>query len=320
MKITTIGGGTGQFHLLQALKLIPNLDLTAIVTMADSGGSSGRLRDEFGVLPPGDILQCILALSRLPRALGIRQILRKKIKQGPLRGHNAGNLLLTILAQYSGSFLEAIRALSEILEVKGKVLPATINHVILHGSSKYGREIHGEAEFDRLGEILERDDIIEKVWLKPDGIMLKEVGRSLNQADFIILGPGDLYSSIIPVLLIRGVKESLINSKAPIIYVCNIMTKRGQTDNFKVSDFVKTIEVYLGKKLDKIIANNEKINVERIKKYKKEGSELVIPDLDDDRRVITAPLISTGNLVRHDPIKLAEVLKKVITQTLEIEK
>jgi uncharacterized cofD-like protein len=283
--------------------------------MADSGGSSGRLRDAFGALPPGDVLRCLLALSTLPGDEARKIISRKFETGGVLKGHNAGNLLLTLLSQYSGSFLEAIRVMEEILEVKGHVLPVTVGNITLHGQSLARRQVHTEADFDRLGEILEDSDRIIKVWLEPNPLMLREVGQALVEADAIVIGPGDLFSSIAPVLLVKGISEAVRQAKARFVYVCNLMTKRGQTDKYRVSDFVTVVENYLNRQLDYIVCHTGTLDKGRVEKYRLEGAEPVQPRADEaleGRQVITAPLMAEGELARHDCRLLAIAIGNII--------
>ncbi|MDP3244480.1 MAG: uridine diphosphate-N-acetylglucosamine-binding protein YvcK [bacterium] len=314
-KVVTIGGGTGQYHLLLGLKELKDIMLTAIVTMADSGGSSGRLRNSLGALPPGDILRCLLALSTLPGNVAYELLSKKIERTGKFHDHNFGNLLLTVLEQWSGSFLEAVCVLEEALLVKGHVLPVTIGDITLHGESLKGKQIHGEADFDRLGEILEADDRISRVWLEPNGLMLTDVGQALAEADYIVVAPGDLFSSIAPIPCVRGVAEALKRSRAQIVCVGNAMTKRGQTDGFKVSDFVRAIEEYLGRRVDYVVCHTGKIDQERAERYKLEGAEAVQPDVEgnwEGRQVLTASLFVEGPFARHDPERLAAVVGSII--------
>lgn len=312
MKIVTIGGGTGQFTLLQALRDLENHDITAVVSMADSGGSSGRLRDELGALPPGDILKALLALSELPGG-GAREMLLHRFSQGSLADHNAGNMLLTILAQYSGNFLDAVKALGEILKIKGTVLPVTIGQITLRAKLNDGTEIVGEKNID-VPENLNRPKIKE-VWLEPNAFALGETLRAIREANTIIISPGDIFTSVVPVFLVRGVKEALSESKATTIYICNTMTKPGETDGFKVSDFIKTIESYSGKKIDTILCNNSRPSEAVLARYALEKSYPVIIDAGeswDGRKIISADILADGELARHNPAKIQKIISPLL--------
>jgi uncharacterized cofD-like protein len=308
-KIVTIGGGSGQFVLLSALRDLKKIDITAIVSMVDSGGSTGRLRDEFGVLPPGDILKCALALS--PDRESFRKLLQTRFKtKNRLDGHNAGNLLLTFLSQYAGSFPDGVEALAQILNIKGKVLPVTVDKATLVAELTDGSRIYGETAID-LPRGTQREKI-KRAFLVPhhcDFIKIyPPVIRAIKQANLLIIGPGDLYTSIIPNLLVPGVKEALRKSRAKLVYVVNLMTKFGETDNFKVSDFVKVIEKTINRKLDFIIANNKKPTPRIINKYKKEKSSLVKCDLAGPKVIKTDLMDTEADIIRHNIEKLKEVL------------
>ncbi len=308
MNIVTIGGGTGQFTLLQALRDFQNLDITAVVSMADSGGSSGRLRDELGALPPGDILKALLALSTLPGGAA-REVLLHRFNDGALSGHTAGNMLLTILSQYSGNFLEAVKALGELLKIRGKVLPVTTGQITLRARLEDGAEIIGEKNIDV--PLSPHRPRINEVWLEPNAFALGDALQAIKKADCLIVSPGDLFTSIVPVLLVRGVKEALADSRAKLIYICNTMTKPGETSGFRVSDFVNTVEKYAGKKLNIILANNTRPNENVLSRYLSEYSSPVIFDLSAEApgRVIAADLLAEGELARHDPKKIAKTLE-----------
>lgn len=313
MKIVTIGGGTGQFTLLQSLRNFPNLEVTAIVSMADSGGSSGRLRDELGALPPGDILKALLALSSLPGNTA-RELLLHRFSKGTLRDHNAGNMLLTILSQYSGSFLDAVRALGEILKIHGTVLPVTTGQITLRARLENGQEIVGEKNID-IPDSPQRPRI-KDVWLEPNAFALSETLCAIKEAEILLISPGDLFTSIVPVFLVRGIKEALQEFCGKIIYICNTMTKPGETNEFKVSNFVRTIENYSGKKLDVILCNNARPNENVLSRYLEEQCEPVVFDLDaewEGRRVVAADFLAAGELARHNPVKIASILSQFIS-------
>lgn len=312
MKIVTLGGGTGQFTLLQSLRHLPNLEVTAIVSMADSGGSSGRLRDELGALPPGDILKALLALSSLPGNTA-RELLLHRFSKGTLRDHNAGNMLLTILSQYSGSFLDAVKALGEILKIHGTVLPVTTGQITLRARLENGQEIVGEKNID-IPDSPQRSRI-KDVWLEPNAFALSETLRAIKETDILLISPGDLFTSIVPVFLVRGIKEALQEFRGKIIYICNTMTKPGETDGFNVSDFVKIIEAYSEKKIDTVICNNSIPSETVLARYALENSRPVAIDVGEylnEIKIISANILADGELARHNPTKIAEVLKPLL--------
>lgn len=315
-KIVTIGGGTGQFNLLCALRDIEGIEISAVVSMVDSGGSTGRLRDELGVLPPGDILKCVLALAADRDSA--RKILQKRFNgNGRLSGHSVGNLLLTILSQYAGNFPEGVKALGEVLDIKGQVLPVTIDKATLVAELTDGSFLYGETAID-----IPRGDQREKIknaFLVPhhsDRIKVyPPVVDAIKRADLIIIGPGDLFSSIVPNFLVPGVKGAINDSIADILFITNIMTKFGETDNFSAKNFVEKIEEFIGKKVNKVLVNSGKVENELLKKYEQQKAKLVEVDMDteDSRRIILKDLIDTsGNIIRHSPEKLKEAVEEIL--------
>lgn len=315
--VVTIGGGSGQYALLSGLRELSHLSVTAVVSMVDSGGSTGRLRDELGTLPPGDILKCILALS--PYHEATRELLQRRFqKDRRLRGHNAGNMLLTMLSRYTGSFPSGVAALAEILNTKGKILPVTTDKATLVAELTDGSRIYGERAID-----MPRGDQREKindVFLVPhhaDKIRVyPPVIDAIEEADFIILGPGDLFTSIIPNLIVPGVPEAIRKSSGKIIYVVNIMTKFGETNNFKCHDFVHRLEHFIQKPIDIIVHNNQKPPVDLVNLYATQKSHYVEvdpnDDTGDDRRLHSLDLLeSSDKIIRHNSQKLASFLRSV---------
>lgn len=317
-KIVTIGGGSGQYVLLSGLRDMEGVDITAIVSMVDSGGSTGRLRDELGVLPPGDVLKCVLALS--PHREFARNILYKRFNgDSRLKGHNAGNMLLTILSQYAGNFPDGVKALGEVLEIKGVVLPVTTDKATLAAELTDGTFLYGENAIDvpRGGQ----REKIKKTFLVPhhsESITVHPpVISAINGADYIVIGPGDLYTSITPNFLISGVKEALQETKAAIIYVVNIMTKFGETDNFTGRDFIENLEQSIGRKIDFALFNSARPDDEILKQYEKQKASLVENnDFDfQERKIIKGDLLNiSGNIARHDSKKLADKISGIIKQ------
>lgn len=315
--VVTIGGGSGQFALLSGLRNLDGIHISAIVSMTDSGGSTGRLRDELGTLPPGDILKCILALS--PHQEMARAIFQKRFKKDRrLKGHNAGNMLLTMLSRYTGSFPAGVQALAEILDVKGEILPVTIDRATLVAELANGSRVYGESAIDT-PEGHQRDTIHD-VYLVPhhsDAIhVYPPVLKAIDKADIIILGPGDLFTSIIPNLIVPGLREKLASVSAPIYQVVNIMTKYGETNHFQACDFIATLEGFTGREITGAIVNNRRPNKRLLSLYHKQKSDFVDIGLTDDRcRLIQEDLLETsGDVIRHDPVKLAGLIGRIIIE------
>lgn len=319
-KIVVIGGGTGTFVVLSGLKKYP-VDLTAIVTMADSGGSSGVLRDELGVLPPGDIRQCLVALSQ-SEALW-RKLFVYRFENGCLRGHNFGNIFLSALEKVShGNFEKAVEKAGEILDIEGRVLPVTLTKTDLAVELENGQRIFGETNIDepKHNGFLK----IKKAWLQPAAKINPKVKEEMQKATAIVLGPGDLYTSIIPNLLVKEVSLAIRKSAAKKIFVMNLMTKFGQTTNYKASDHLNDLEKYLGKNiLDCVILNTKKPSGRALQWYAKQKEKAVENDLSG-RKIIKAALLKDimmkknqsdklkRSLIRHNAFKLAKILMQII--------
>lgn len=316
--IMTIGGGSGQYALLAGLRDIDDADITAVVSMVDSGGSTGRLRDEMGILPPGDVLKCILALS--PHREIARTIFLKRFTgDRRLAGHNAGNMLMTMLSRYTGSFPSGIHALAEILDVRGRILPVTIDKATLVAELTDGTRIYGETAID-MPRGTQREKIRD-VFLVPhhsDTISVyPPVIDAIRQAQVIVIGPGDLFTSILPSLIVPGVKEALQATGAMVLYVLNIMTKFGETHQFAGRDFVKTLEAAIDRRLDGLIYNRRKPNADLLARYREQKAEFVhIKNADgwwNDRKVFAEDLLeSAAGIVRHDSRKLAGLIRDII--------
>lgn len=317
-KITVIGGGTGTFVVLSGLKKYP-LDLSVVVTMMDSGGSTGRLRDQLGILPPGDLRQCLVALSDAP--LLWRKLFLYRFEKGDLEGHNFGNIFLAALEKVSDSYDKAIETASYVLKTKGKVIPVTFNKLHLVAEYENGEKITGEGLIDENHSEKSR---IKTAYLEPQGNANPVAIKSIEESEYIVIGPGDLYTSIIPVLLVNDVKEAMKKSKAKIIYIMNMMTKSGQTTNYKASDHVKDLVKYLGKEPDYILINNGAISEEILASYNKynevkvtndlnkNGYQIVEKDLVDVKKVEkNSSDILYRSILRHDSEKVAEELKKI---------
>jgi uncharacterized cofD-like protein len=316
--ILTIGGGSGQFSLLSGLRDLNHIAITSVVSMSDNGGSTGRLRDELGILPPGDALKCVIALS--PFRDVARRIMLKKLKNDRrLQGHKAGNILLTMLAQYAGSFPAALDALAEIFEINGRVLPGTTNKATLVAELTDGRRIYGESAID-VPQDSHREQIKDLFLVPHSHNALKAYPpaiEAIENADLIFIGPGDLYTSIIASFIIPGIKEALQKAKAELIYILNIMTKFGETHHFRATDFVDRIEQYLERSVDGVICNTARPGPRLLDKYASEKAEFVGVDDTDvwrgDRRIYAADLLDPANdIIRHDSTKLARLIQEII--------
>ena len=316
-KIVTIGGGSGQYVLLSALRDLPDADIRAIVSMADSGGSTGRLRDELGVLPPGDILKCLVALSNKREVY--RELLLKRFNtNGKLNGHSVGNFLLTFTTQYVNCFTKGIRALGEILETQGQVLPVTTCDVTLVAELINGDMLRGETRIDiTRGRGRKAIKEVKLIANKNNRIKVHEPAKqAVKTADYIIIGPGDLYTSIIPNLIVPGMKAAIKNTKAKVVYILNIMTKYGETDSYSGADFVNKVESHIGRPVDIVIANNRKPSSKLLGNYQKEKADFVVAGgLNDTgkRKIVKTDLLNTaGDLARHDTAKLTRIIKALI--------
>ncbi len=318
-KVCTIGGGTGNFVVLSGLKKYP-IDLTAIVAMADNGGSSGILRDELGVLPAGDVRQCIVALSDSSSLM--RNLMNYRYETGGLQGHSFGNLFLSSLEKVTGSFEMAIEELGVILNIKGKVIPVTTTKTHLEMILSTGEVLKGEEEIYLSDRI---DKGVKKIFLTPYPTVNPRAVEEIMNADVVVLGPGGLYTSLISSLLVDGIVDALNRTQAIKIFVVNLMNRKGQTSGFTTSDYLKEIEKYTGKGVfDVIIVNNESPDPERMSFYKAEG-DLVVNDLLGHPGVIDRKLLGKGalpkkgdlikrNLIRHDMDKLAVEIMSIIQE------
>ncbi len=277
LKITVIGGGTGSFTLLSALKR-RNVDLTAIVNMVDDGGSTGVLRDELGVLPPGDVRQCLVALSNSSK---LRDLFNYRFEEGTFAGHAFGNLFLSALEKVSGNFGDAVEKASEILNVKGRVLPATFDDVRLQMEwADATLTLHGERVID--ANYFRNDPRTATLSLVPEAKANPHAVNAIREADMIVVAPGDLYTSLGPLLVIDEIGAALQETKAKVVYVANLVTKKGQTDGFTVSDHAAEIERFAGNEiLDYVLYNEQVPSPELAEKYREtEGAHVLVVDKD----------------------------------------
>ncbi len=317
-KVVVIGGGTGNFTVLNGLKKY-NIDLSAIVSMADDGGSTGILRDELGVLPPGDVRQCLVALSESSRLM--RSLMNYRFENGSLQGHSFGNLLLSALEKVTGSFDRAVEEMGRIMAIKGKVIPVTTNKVHLKMILRNNKLLDGEHEIDVSTEI---DKGFQSIYLEPFPEANSRAIDQIMTADLVILSPGDLYTSLIPNLLVDGVSKALRETGAKKALVANLVNKRGQTTQFTVSDYLRELKRFIGKDVfDYVLVNSNKVPEDLVKMYEQEG-DLVQNDLKNDSRLIAVDLLSNEvvqsqkadalkrSLLRHDSQKLANELMKIV--------
>lgn len=276
LKIAVIGGGTGSFTLLSALKEHSH-SIAAIVNMADDGGSTGILRDELGTLPPGDVRQCLVALSDSPK---VRELFNYRFEEGTFQGHAFGNLLLSALEKMTGSFSDAVETASKILRVNGVVVPATLDNVRLKMVwPDLGVVLEGEGTID--AGLFEHDPRKASLSLVPKATANPTALDAIRRADLILLAPGDLYTSLGPLLVIDGICDAFKHTKAKVVYVSNLVTKKGQTENFTVSDHASEIERFIGcEVLDYVLYNQQTPSSKLAARYKEEGGYLVKADVD----------------------------------------
>ena len=312
-KVVTIGGGTGSYSVLRGLREFP-LEITAIVSMFDSGGSSGTLRDEFGVLPPGDVRRCLVALSEGKRAEILRELFNFRFENGnSLKGHSFGNLFLVALSSIYGGDIEGIRKASELLNIKGKVLPVSLDKSDLHAILENGEEIVGETNIDIPKH--NGDFRIQKVFLDPPANLFEETRDAIREADILVIGPGDAYTSIIPNLLVKGMAEALRESKGKKIVVTNLMSKWGETNGFAASDMARELLTYSGlPKFDYAVCNTATMDPKLVAAYEKEKKYPIqcdnkLPEFA--KKVITGDFFSEADIARHDSTKIAKVIAEL---------
>lgn len=312
-KIVVIGGGTGLSTLLRGLKKYTS-NITAVVTVFDDGGSSGRLRGELGILPPGDIRNCLVALAE--KESSMEQLFSYRFSEGSgLKGHNLGNLLIAAMTDIKGDFASAIQEISRVLAVRGKVLPATLSLNKLCAELSDGSFIEGESNFANA------EKPIRNVYMSPDNCQpLDSTLEAIREADLIMIGPGSLYTSVIPNLLVDGIPEALRTAKAQIGYVCNIMTQKGETDNYTVSDHIQAVIDY-GIKPNFVIANKSIIPKKHLERYRAQKAFPVKLDASkiahQGVRLISANLADTKEVVRHD---IKAVAQSIIKEALYLKK
>lgn len=313
-KIVVIGGGTGLSVMLRGLKEKP-IDITAIVTVADDGGSSGILRDEMKIPPPGDIRNVLTALADVEPMLS--QMLQHRFSSGSgLAGHSLGNLILAAMKEITGDFVSGVRELSRVLAVRGRVLPATHQSIILKAEMEDGSIVEGESKIPKSGLRIKR------VFIEPDDVRpLDEAIQAIQEADAILMGPGSLYTSIMPNLLVPQLSAEIASADATRIFVCNVMTQPGETDHFTVNDHLQAVYDHVGRDLfDYVIVNNGTIPAQVQQQYAEEGSEVVKLDVEAVTargcRVIADRLVLFRTYLRHDADKLSRHIYDLVQRRM----
>ena len=315
LNIGCFGGGTGLPSLLGGLKTNPWLQLSAVVTMFDSGGSSGQLRDELGVLPPGDVLKCALALARNEGEA--RRVLLARLptieQHDRLAGHTGGNLLLSMMERYSGDFLAAVDGLRGLLGCRGRVLPVSVEGASICAEYNDGTRTRGEVEVDA-GQNLGHE--VRRVWLEPQASIHPEVASAIASFDAVIIGPGSFFTSIMPPLLVRGVKEALAQMRGPIIVISNLLTEGSGMSGFTAADAVGWVSRAIGRPVDVLIANTGRPSRESLMRYAAERKEpLELGEIDPSVELVVGPFWNT-EIARHDRRRLSFAVWSVLSQRL----
>ncbi|MBO8141761.1 MAG: YvcK family protein [Firmicutes bacterium] len=306
-RVVAIGGGTGLSTLLRGLKTVTS-NITAIVTVADDGGSSGRLRAEMGMPPPGDVRNTLVALADTEPLM--ERLFQYRFDTGSgLKGHSFGNLFLAAMTAITGDFERAVRESSKVLAVRGQVLPSTLESVTLVAEFADGTRARGESQVAQTGKRIRR------VYLSPpDARPLADALRALREADIVILGPGSLYTSVLPNLLVPGIAETIGNSRAMRVYVCNVMSQPGETDGYRASDHVRALLEHAGSGIvDYVLMNSGRVPSNVEEKYRREGAHPVQADVQAVRDLGVVPvcryLLSHSDFARHDPHRLAAAIR-----------
>jgi len=308
--IVCFGGGTGLSSLLSGLKQSPFFNITAIVTMFDNGRSSGELRDRFGILPPGDIMKCMVALTRHPEV--VREILNKRVSRTGRAPHSAGNMLLTGIEKIYGDYYEAIKVFGELLDISGQVIPVSTMPSSLCAELENGQIVDGQVS---IGRALQGKSPITRIFLKPNVDGFAPAIEEIRKADLIIVGPGSFYDSVLSNFLADGISSAIQKTKVPIIFIMNLVTEgSAMSPKEPVSHWIKIAESYVGKRFNWIIINNHAPTRQVFTAYKKEGkSPLLHTKNNTDNRFVPADLWVDQSIARHDPTVLtAEITRLAI--------
>jgi len=324
-KITVLGGGTGSYVVLRALRQIPSLDIAAIVTMMDSGGSTGRLRDQLGVLPPGDLRQCLVALSEAPEIW--RKLFSYRFENGDLKGHNFGNIFISTLEKITGDYEEVLDEAHYVMQCVGRVYPAILSHANIQVTYDTGRTVESETLLDEINPDSGR--VVDAKAVPAIDANPKAIAR-MQDSDFIIAGPGDLYSSVISIALARGISDAYSHNRGKLIYIMNLMTKSSQTKMYGAFQHLVDFAKYYQRMPDVCVINTKPISDEMLVRYREVGEESVQNDLRNCGYVgtiIETDLIDTSehisqsasfaasfahSVVRHDEAKLKIVLENIL--------
>lgn len=314
-KIVCLGGGNAMPKaVLTGLKKYP-VKISAVCAMLDSGGSAGRLRKDFNIISPGDIRRALIALANTSPAM--EELFNYRFEAGDLRGHNFANLFIAALELTTNNYEKTIKEISRVLNIDHEVLPVTLDNSDLYAVLENGQLISGETNIDVPKH--DRTLRIKEVFLKPEAKIHPKAAKAIKQADLIVIGPGDLYSSLAQILLTKGMSEAMRKSKAKKVYICNLMTKRGETHDFSVFDFAKEVERFLDQDLDYVIYNITKPSKQILKKTKKDNPELIEPvsfilkggSRVSEKKFIGADLLPSSGKIIHDPNKLSKIILKL---------
>ena len=313
-KIVAFGGGTGMAALLTGLRRYSNR-ITAVVTVTDNGGSSGRLRNDFDMVAPGDIRNCLVALSDADPL--IQEVFQYRFHEAEFKGHCFGNLFITVLARVVGNFRDSIRELNRLLRVQGNVVPASGDKVSLVAHHPDGTKSTGEVQ------ISQSRKPIERIELRPSPVVITpEILTAVRDAELFVFGPGSLYTSVVPNLLIEGLIEAVNDNGSPRVYICNIMTQPGETDGYGLADHLRALRRHVGDDFpDLVLAHKGLPPADLLEKYRAQGSEPVTAGLEGDEfdgvRVIARDFLAEGVAARHDSVRLAKTLHEEVLTTLE---
>lgn len=324
-RIVVIGGGTGTVAVLSGLKKYSDLDLSVIVSMTDDGGSNAVIRDEFGLLPLSDLRKSIIALAETDNTV-LRELFTYRFSKGTgLNGHTLGNLMMMALSDISGSELEAVKAASRLFNVRGRVIPVTLQTTELVAEYQSGFKVRSEHLIDE-PEVFDPDDKIVRLHVEPSVPATSEALQSLASADVIIAGPGDLYTTTLANIVIDGIPHAIRESKGKFIFITNLMTKRGQTHWMNISDQINEITSYVGRQPDVVVVHSDGLDPLIVKKYAEQNERPMIDDLGTNTsfKVVRADVVNHSevipqagdtlarSLIRHDADKLGEILRKII--------